>query len=47
MAVSHGDESVMFVAKKVVALVSIHMMDNEKLRNFGDATENSMEINAN
>ena len=37
----------MFVAKKVVALISIQTMSNERQKNFGDKTENSAEIKAN
>ena len=40
MAVSHGEESVMFVAKKVVALISIQTMSNRRQKNFGDETKN-------
>lgn len=47
MAVSHGEESVIFLIKKVVALVSIQMMNNGKLKNFGDETKNSVEIKIN
>ncbi len=47
MAVNHGEESVMFVAKKVIALISIQTMSNKRQKNFGDETENSAEIKAN
>ncbi len=47
MTVNHGEESVMFVEKKVVALISIQTISNGRQKNFGDATENSAEIKAN
>ena len=47
MAVNHGEESVMFVIKKVVALTNIQMMSNGRQKNFEDKTENSAEIKAN
>ena len=47
MVVSHGEESVIFVVKKVVALANIQIMSNGRQKNFGDETENSAEIKAN
>ena len=47
IAISHGEKSVMFVVKKVVALVNIQMIRNGRQKNFGDKTKNSMEIKAN
>ena len=44
MAVSHRKKSVIFVAKKVVALISIQTMSNGRQKNFGDETENFVEI---
>ncbi len=46
-AVNHGEESVMFVAKKVVALISIQTISNKRQKNFGDKTNISAEIKAN
>ena len=47
MAISHGKKSVMFVAKKVVALISIQTMSNKRQKNFEDETKNFVEIKAN
>ena len=47
IAISHGKESVMFVAKKVAALISIETMSNGRQKNFGDKTENFVEIKVN
>ena len=46
MAVSDGDESVMFMAKRVVLLISIQTMSNGRQKDFGDKTENFVEIRA-
>lgn len=34
MAVNHGEKNVMFVAKKVVALINIKTMSNKKQKTF-------------
>ena len=47
MAVSHGKKSVMFVEKKVVALMSILKKKNRKQKNFRNKTKNFAEIKAN
>ena len=47
MGISYEEESVMFVAKKVITLMNIQIMNNRKQKNFGDKTENSAEIKAN
>ena len=44
MTLSHGEESVMFIEKRAVALISIQMMSNGRQKNFGDKTENFVEI---
>ena len=46
-AVNHEEESIMFVAKKVVALISIQTMSNKKHKNYRDKTENSAKIKIN
>lgn len=46
MAVSHGEESVIFGGKKVVTLIKIQAMSNKRQKNFGDKTKNSAEIKA-
>ena len=46
MAVNYGEKSVIFVAKKVVALINIKTMSNKRQKNFGDKTENFVEIRA-
>ena len=47
IAISHGEENVIFVEKKVVVLISIQTISNGKQKNFGDETENSAKIKAN
>lgn len=47
IAVGHGKKNVMFVAKKVVALTNIQMMNNKRYKNFGGKTENFAKIKAN
>ena len=47
MEISHGEENVMSVAKKVIALIDIQTMNNGKQKNFGDKTKNSVEVKAN
>lgn len=47
MAASHREKSVIFVAKEVVALISIQTMRNRRQKNFRDKTENFVEIKAN
>ena len=47
MAISHGKESVMFVVKKVVALINIQIISNRRQKNFGDKIENSAKIKPN
>lgn len=37
----------MFVAKKIVALISIQTMSNERQKKFRDETENSAEVKVN
>lgn len=46
-AVNHKEKSVMFVAKKVVFLISIQTISNEEQNNFGDETKNSVKIKIN
>ena len=40
IAISYRKESVMFVAKKVVALINTQTMNNGRQKNFGDETKN-------
>ena len=47
IAVSHREKSVMFIEKKVIALISIQTMSNGRQKNFKDKTDNSAEIKAN
>lgn len=47
IAISQGEKSVTFMAKKVVTLISIQMISNRKQKNFGDKTKNSAKIKAN
>lgn len=47
MGVSYKEKSVMFMVKKIVALINIQTMSNERQKNFGDKTENFVEIKAN
>ena len=47
MAANYGEKSVMFVAKKIIALISIQTMNNKRQKNFEDKTENIVEIKAN
>ena len=47
MAINHKIESVIFMAKMVVTLISIQIISNRKQKNFGDKTENFVEIRAN
>ena len=47
MGVSHEKKNVMFVAKKIVALIDIQTINNGKQKNFRDKIENSVEIKAN
>lgn len=43
----YEEKNIMFMAKKVVTLANIQIRSNEKQKNFGDKTENSMEIKVN
>ena len=47
IAISHEEENVIFVEKKVAALISIQTMNNGRQKNFEYKTENSAEIKAN
>lgn len=47
IAINHEEESIIFVAEKVSTLASIQMMSNGRQKNFGDETENFVEIRAN
>lgn len=47
IVVSHKKKSVIFVAKKVVTLISIQTINNGKQNNFEEKTENFIEIKAN
>lgn len=47
MAIKHRKKSIMFVAKKVVTLIDIQTINNEKQKHFGDKTMNSVEIKPN
>lgn len=47
IAVNYGKKSITFVAKKVIALISISMISNNRQKNFEDKTENSIEIKIN
>lgn len=47
MAVSYEEESVIFMAKKLITLASIQMMSNRREKNFEGKTENFMEIKVN
>lgn len=45
--VNYREESVIFVIKKIVTLANIQMMSNRRQKNFGEKTENFMEIKVN
>lgn len=47
MAVSLREKSVLFVAKKIISLISIQMITNRSRKNSKDKTENSVEIKTN
>lgn len=47
IAVNYEEESVIFMAKKLVTLANIQMMSNRKEKNFGGKTENFIEIKIN
>lgn len=47
MAIIHKKENIMFVIKKIVALISISIMSNRKQKNSGDKIKNFVEINLN
>lgn len=47
IAVSHKEESIIFVAKKVVALIKIQTIKNRRQKNFKDKTKNFVKIRAN
>lgn len=47
IAISHKEKSVIFVIKKVVALISIQIISNGISKNFGIKTENFLEIKTN
>lgn len=47
IAVSYIKKSIIFVIKKVIALISIQTMSNKRQKNFRDKTENFVEIRAN
>lgn len=47
IAVNYKKEGVMFVAKKIIALINIQTMSNRRQKNFGDKTENFIEIKVN
>lgn len=46
-AVNHGEKSVIFVAKKIIALISIQPIRNKKQKNFKDKTKNFVKIKVN
>ena len=47
IAISHREESIIFVAKKIVTITSIQMMNNRRQKNFGDKIKNFTEIKVN
>ena len=47
MVVGHEEENVMFIVRKIVALTSTQMINNKRPKNFGNKTENFLEIKAN
>lgn len=47
IAINHWKKSVVFVPKKVVALINIQKMRNGKQKNFEDKTENFAKIKVN
>lgn len=47
MAVNHEKESIIFMAKKIIALIDIQIMNNREQKKFEDKTENFAEIKAN
>lgn len=47
MAINHGEKSVIFVNKKVIALIIIQTMSYRRQKNFENKTENFVEIKAN
>lgn len=47
IAASYREKNIIFVAKKVVTLISIQTMSNRRQKNFRDKTKNFMEIKAN
>lgn len=47
IVINHGEKSVIFLTRKIFALINISMMSNRRQKNFRDKTENSAKINAN
>lgn len=47
IAISYKKENVMFVAKKIIALISIQKMSNRKQKSFRGKTKNLTEIKPN
>lgn len=47
MAISDGEKSIIFVAKRIVTLASIQIICNKRQKNSGHEIENSMEIKIN
>lgn len=47
IAVNHKKESIIFVAKKIITLTSIQIINNGKQKNFCNKIKNFAEINAN
>ena len=47
IAVSYRKKSIIFVAKKVITLISIQKMSNRKQKNFRDKTGNFVKIKTN
>lgn len=47
MAVIHKEKNIIFVAKKVIILISIQIMNNKKQKNFRDKIEHFIKIKAN
>ena len=47
IVISYKKENVMFIAKKIIALISIHKISNRRQKNFRGKTENLTEIKPN
>lgn len=47
MVINHGKKSVIFMAKKVVTLINIQKIRNQRQNKFEDETKNFAEIIAN